>query len=646
MNNLAAIDIDYTFFRTRVSETVRLIAPPPSLTVSQWADKYRYVSSAVSDYPGQWKTDLVPFAREIMDSVNDPRVERIVVMKAARMAMTECINNAIGYFIDYDPTTILYVQQTLDTGRDYSNSILKYLVEDTPVLASKVAERKSRDSSATIMYKTFPGGNLKITGANSPRGFRMINRRVVICDDIDGFEDSVGREGDPVDLAIHRTDTSPNRKIILISSPSVKDFSRIEREFLNTDMRYYHVPCPYCGTVQQLEFGGEDKDFGLKWVSGRPDTAFYLCVHCHGRIMNYQKHAMLLKGVWIATAPFRKAAGFHVNQLYSNFIPWSDIVADWLNSHKSPLSLQVFVNTRLGDLFEDKYEKISDNTLYARREKYGPIVPMPGVLLTAGGDIQDDRIEIAINAWGKGEESWNIDHKILHGDTSQPEVWQLLDEYLLCPYLHESGKEIWISCIALDSGYRSKQVYAFVRRRYARYVKQKVIQRIISIKGASSSGKDIISTRARKSKKYHFEVGTDTAKDTLMAYLRNETPGNGYCHFPLERDHEYFRQLTAEKKIKVYDNRGYPKAIWKKKEGARNEALDCFVYAYAALQHLIKNYNLNLDRFIDQFMAHLPAQINAAVIEKKEKTAEEKVHIPTAPARQIGRRVISAGISL
>jgi phage terminase large subunit GpA-like protein len=623
---------DIAPLRSMIRRTAQVVAPPPKLTVSEWADRHRYVSPEVSSMPGQWRTEKVPYMREIMDCFNDPRIERVVVKKASRMAVTEGINNTIGFCIDYDPCGILYVQQSLDEGKKYSQAILDYLVRDTPPLLAKVAEKKSRDAAASIFQKTFPGGNLTITGANSPRGFRMVNKRVVICDDVDGFEEAVGREGNPVDLAIHRADTAPNRKIILVSKPTVKDFSRIDSEFDKSDKRFYHVPCPFCGGMQTLKFGGKETDYGLKWKDDNPETAHYLCEHCHEKIRDWQKAEMLLGGVWIATAPFVRTAGFHISQIYNPFIPWSDIVADWLRAQDSPKSLQSFINDRLGETWEDKHEKISDESLYGRREAYGPMVPMTAGLLTAGIDIQDDRIEIEVKAWGEGEENWNMDYKILYGDTATQDVWNRLDEYLLGPWLHKSGKFIWIACAAIDTGHRTKQVYEFIRSRQLREVSPGVRQMIIAVKGSSTPGDPIISERAKKISRYAvnlFKVGTDTAKDTIFGYLKiTGGGGRGYMHFRKELDHEYFKQLTAEKAFKVFDKHGYPHKVWKKKEGARNEALDCNVYALAALQYLVIHQKIKMEQMIEIFTA---------------AASEQKANTPAASQRPV-RRVRSNGV--
>lgn len=645
MNSVTLFDMDEIITAEIdgiIAEAAQVLKPPPDLKVSGWADERRWVSREVSSYPGRWQTSKVPYMREIMDCVNDKRVEEIVVQKGSRMALTEgLVNNTIGYHIDLDPCPILYAQQTLGEGQKYSNKILKYLLRDTPVLAGKVAEAKSRDSANTKLHKTFPGGDLTIIGANTPTGFRMIEVRIAIGDDIDGWEYEAGHEGDQVDLLRGRTDNAPDRKIILISSPSIKHFSRIEAEFNGSDKRFYHVPCPHCDHGQILRFGGKQFDYGFKWKNNDPETTYYLCEDCHKPIQEWHKTEMMNLGIWKATAPFTKRAGFHISRFYSLMYPWKGCVDKWLKAQKQPKKLQVVVNTIFGETYEDKSDSIKDTGLYARRENYGSEVPIEALVLTAGVDIQDDRIEIEVPGWGADEESWNMDYKIFVGDTAQQHegsVWDDLDKFLLTPLKNKKGEDVWIRCVAIDHGHRSKQVEAFVRARQARRVAPGIIQRIIAVKGSSHSGKPIIAARpAKKNKgKIHiYEVGTDTAKDTIFSYARLKEFGPGYMHYPigdedknyLGRDMEYFKQLTAEKVFKVLNKSGVWVRVWRKKEGARNEALDCRVYALAGLMHLVNNYGLNLNRMVEQLLI---------------VSSEEKPAVPVPGKGQ--RRIISRGV--
>ncbi len=596
-----------------IQRAVRLVAPPPKLTVSQWADRNRYLSREVASEPGKWRTDRVPYLRAIMDAMTDPTIERIVVMKAARMGATECINNAIGYFIEYDPCPILYVQQTIELGERYSKKILAPMIRDTPALATRVAEPRSRDSNSTILDKVFPGGDLTIVGANSPRGFRMVSKRVVICDDIDGFESNAGDEGDPVDLSIRRADTFSNRKIILISSPTIKGCSRIEAAFEDSDQRYFLVPCPSCGKYQRLIWGQ------LKFESKDPQATRYECEHCRTLIPNHAKGAMLRGGRWEATAPFRNTAGFHISKLYSPWVPWPAFVEEFLKAKKHPETLKVWVNTGLGETWDAQGgEGIDVDPLYARREHYGPTVPAGGLVLTAGVDCQGDRLEVEVVAWGRGEESWSMAYRVFHGSPAQPEVWADLDRCLSETYTQEeSGLTLRLSCTCVDTGgHFAQQAYAFVRPRQVR--------RIFAVKGINQPGRPLVGRPSINNlgKVKLFPVGVDTAKDLLFGRLRIQDPGPGYLHFPFHYSAEFFQQLTAEKAVTRY-HKGFPMRSWVKIR-ARNEALDCRVYAMAALGIL----NVNLDQLAQQW------DVKAGKIGQT---------LTAAPARR-GRRVIYRGM--
>lgn len=627
-----------------INRALGVLEPPPEMTVSEWADDRRYVSPSVSSYPGQWQTERVPYMREIMDCCNDPQIETITVMKASRMAVTEAlINNRIGYNVDLDPRSMLYVQQNLGEARKYSDLILKPLIEDTPVIANK-AFQGTKDTN-TKLIKTFRGCSLVLVGAKTSTGFRMIDALDVYCDDIDGADYAIGPEGDKVDLAIGRGDNVPEGylKNILVSSPTIKKHSRIEKWFDLSDKRYNNVPCPHCDAGQILKWGGKDKDFGFKWTGRDPETTYYLCEHCHKPIYEWHKDVMMNQGIWIPTAEFHGNAGFHISRFYSLFIPWKKTVRKFLDAGTNPGKLQVVVNTCFGETFERKSRTIESDTLYGRREMYGPLVPNEAPILTAGIDVQDNRVECEVVAWGKGEESWGMGYKVFWGDTTKPKAWDDLDKFLLTPLHNGNGNSLYILGIAIDYAFRPKQVASFVRPRQKRTVAQGVEQRIIATRGANKPGKPIIADKPFSDenigKMQYYWIGTDTAKDTISAYLsqkKNEF-GPGYMHFPAGNDDEgfegrdevYFKQLTSEKVFEVTDKYGETTRRWEKKDDERrNEALDCRVYALAALMHLVNNHGLNLDLYVSQVLE---------LIDKKQKGL-----IPAKPA---GRRVISKGIN-
>ena len=376
---------------------------PPKLTISQWADLYRYLSPEASAEPGKYLTSRAEYQRGIMDAFSAPEVERIVVMSSAQVGKTEILNNIVGYFIDQDPSTILNLQPTLEMAQTWSKDRLAPMVRDNECLAKKVRSSKSKDSDNTILHKLFPGGHITMVGANSPAGLASRPIRIVLCDEVDRYPLSAGAEGDPVNLAIKRTTTYWNKKIGLFSTPTIKGISRIEKAFLESDQRYYFVPCPHCGVYQRLRWGQ------VKYSKDNVKEAFYECEHCGGHLSDSDRYRAIAKGYWEAQTEFKGVAGFHLNELYSPWRKISDIVKDFLEAKDKPDTLKTWVNTSLGETWEEAGEALDPDSLEARTEDYKKI-PKGGVVLTAGVDTQDDRLEVEITAWGKGEESWLVDY--------------------------------------------------------------------------------------------------------------------------------------------------------------------------------------------------------------------------------------------
>lgn len=549
------------------------VAPPPNLTTSQWADAHRVISAGKSSEPGRWRTNRTPYLRELMDVAHDPRVHTIVGMKPARMGFTEVLINTILRHIAIDPAPIMYVQQTVEMAETFSKAMLWPAMRDTPVIEAIIAAARSRDSSHTILYKEFPGGDVGMVGANSPRGFRMVAKKIIMCDDVDGFEQNVGDEGDAIDLAIRRADSFPDKKIWIISSPTIKGVSRVAAAWEESDKRRYFVPCPHCGHEQVLIWGQ------LKFVSRHPVQAEYECIECHARILHREKMGMLRKGRWTATAEFSGVAGFHLNKLYSPFVTWNSMVEEWLRAKETPERLQVFVNTALAETYDTNAgEKVDAHALTSRREAYGPMLPESVVLLTAGIDVQQDRLEVEVVGWGKGEESWGIERRVLRGDLTNLEgdAWTALAGFLGKTYEHPVGTPLAISGTCIDTGYNTKEVYAWV-------IKQRS-GGLFASKGSSAFGAPVFVAPHRGQKTVArvrlYVVGASTLKMTLFERLKKTVPGPGYLHFPESYGEEFFTQLTAEKLV-TRMKAGFPRREWVK-EG-RNEALDCRVLAMAAL---------------------------------------------------------------
>jgi len=529
-----------------------------------------------------------------MDAITDPSITNITVKKSARIGWTKILNHTIGYYMQHDPCPILLVQPTIEDAKGYSTDEIEPMLRDTAILKGLVEDKRHRDTKNKILSKGFPGGRLHLIGADSPRGFRRITTRVNLYDEVDGWRVST-TEGDQLTLAKRRTDTFWNRKILAGSTPTIKDHSRIDGLFEKSDQRFYFVPCPHCDHGQVLKWGNKDTDYGFKWEKGKPESVYYLCEHCQGKIYHHHKKAMIELGEWKATREIKDHAGFHIWAAYS-YSPnaaWEVLIHEWeeIMKHKRASEIQGFVNTVMGECFEEMNAVVlDDEKIMARREDYPAEVPMRACVLTAGVDTQDDRLEVEVIAWGRGEESWGIEYRIFNGSPAGQEVWDALDKFLSKSYQHESGISMNISAVCIDSGgHFTKQVYA--------YTKQREVRQIYSTKGASTSGKPIVSgpTMNNIDKAKVYIIGTDTAKDILYGRLRIEKEGPGYCHFPMAYDEEWFKQLTAERVIYRQGKRE-----WDLPMGKRNEAMDIRNYALAALQILRPDWDhLELANFGD-----------------------------------------------
>jgi len=569
------------------------LRPDLALTVSEWADANRRLSSKASAEPGPWRTSRTPYLKEPMDCLSSSsNVQRVVMMFAAQTGKTEAGSNWLGYVINSAPGPMLLVQPTVEMAKRLSKQRLESLISETPCLADKIAPARSRDSGNTMFAKEFPGGMMLLTGANSATGLRSTPCRYIFMDEVDAFPADVDGEGDPVSLAEKRATTFARRKILLTSTPTVKDFSRIEAEYLRSDQRRFYVPCPKCSEMQWLKWAQ------LKWADNDASTVRYECEKCKEQFAEIHKPMMLRQGEWRATAPCDgKTAGFHLSGLYSplGWLSWVDMVDDFLRAKADAPMLKSFVNTRLAETWEEDYaSKVSADGLIAKRLNYASGICPDGVLLlTAGVDVQDNRLAISVWGWGEAETGWLIWHQEVMGDPTQIEVWGQLDQVLATAWATESDKELKITQMAIDSGgHCTHEVYNYVRER--------IRQGVVAIKGSSKRGSAAVSkgnkvdvnTKGRTLKRgvTLFSVGSDTIKTTLFGRMKHNDEGPGGLRFGLAADGEYFEQLTAEKQTLRY-LRGFPIREWVKKPSARNEALDCAVYAYAALQLSYRKFN-------------------------------------------------------
>jgi len=567
--------------------------PPVRMNVSEWADTYRRLSSESSAEVGQWKTDRAPYQRGMMDACQERGVLTVVLMTSAQIGKTEILLNLLGYHIHLDPSPILFLQPTLDMAESVSKTRLATMIRDVPELSALIADPKSRDSGNTLLTKNFPGGHVTLVGANSPSSLASRPIRVVIADEVDRYPSSAGTEGDPLLLATKRTATFRNRRIVMVSTPTVKGQSRIEKAWDTSDKRRFHVPCPHCNSYQPLvweriAYDEKEPEEGRRLVE-------YQCIECGVFIDESHKRNMLEKGRWVATGKYRGHIGFHINELYSPWRRWVEIVEDYLKAREDSQMLKVWWNTSLGLPFEEQGEVPDAQRLFERRERYAQgSVPEGGLFLTAGVDVQADRIECQVVAWGAGLESWSVDFRRFFGESNEPEVWNQLRDYLRRAFPHASGTKLAIQKVALDTGYRTSDVYRFTRTFPTGLVLPiKGQDRLTSPLGTPKK----VEFKPKTGKKNRQEmavhqVGVSYLKSELYGWLRLPMPTGegesftpGYCHFP-EYDKEFFLQLTAEQLVTEINQRTRrPKSQWVLMR-PRNEALDTWIYARAAAAYL------------------------------------------------------------
>jgi len=561
-----------------VSKTNQIWKAPPTLKISEWADKYRRLSPESSAEAGQWRTDRAEYQRGILDAFNNPNIERIVVMTSSQVGKTEILLNAIGYYIDHNPSPMLCVQPTLAMGQAFSKDRLAAMIRDSDKLKDSVKDARSRDSGNTTMHKAFAGGHISIVGSNSASGLASRPIRILLMDEVDRYETSAGSEGSPISLAIARTKTFWNRKIFMCSTPTVKGISAIEDAFEESDQRYYYVPCPECNHKQVLKWKN------VVWDDEKPETANYACDGCGAVISESKKQWMIKNGEWIATKPTNKVAGFHISELYSVWSTWADMAKNFLEAKKNPETLKTFINTSLGESWEEQGDSVEYETLLERRLNYDfTNIPEDVLVLTAGCDVQKDRIELQLVGWGKDYLAYVCDYKIFWGDPNSQNVWSDLDAYLKKRFKTDSDRIIPISCTTIDSGgHHTNMVYQFTKPRQGR--------RVFAIKGLSTAGKPIANrpTFVGKNKAVLYGVGTDSAKEAIFARLATD-PDQTTLHFCSDLDEEYFKQLTAEKRITKFV-RGRKTLAWKQIR-PRNEALDTLVYNFAAIYILNPNFD-------------------------------------------------------
>ena len=592
----AYTDHDPTFaYNPFLAGLMNGLEPIENLSISEWADKYRQLPKTSSAEYGKFRTSRTPYNKEVMDCLSPQSpVKEVCYVKPTQIGGTDGVgNNKLLHTAHKNPGPCLMILPTIELARRHSKSKIDPSVKAMDCMRGLIrnaqGDKKQGDS---ILIKEFPGGFWMFLGGNSAGALRSVSIRDLIIDDLDGMELEVGEEGDPVEIIKKRTDSfSASSKILYISTPTSTENSRIWKIYKSFDQCKYHVPCPFCSHMQELVWGGPDSDFGLKWADHDPDTAKYMCGHCHKLIPETKKTWMLNNGIWVPLHPeITKFRSFQLSSLYSPYgwVSWSKMVDEWLKSNKDVRKRKVFVNTRLGLPFEEKGTQPQWKELKALASLYDVWEAPIGVgLVTGGVDVQPNRLAVLLRGWGKGEESWLIYWTEIFGDTNTDDPWDQLETLFYHPIMHKFGFPIPISCIAVDSGNQTHTVYNFVRRRPTRY---------IATKGMSTPNNPILGRPSKQDVSYKgsiiksgvelWPVGADTAKSTIYgrfeSTIADPQPGPGRYHFPMSLPDDYYRQITSEKHITKYKKDGFAKKEWFLPSGNRNEALDCEVLALAA----------------------------------------------------------------
>lgn len=620
-----------------VQKALSGMMPPDDLTVSQWAEAKRRLSAESAAEPGPWRTERTPYLRAPMDAFTDPKVRHIVMVAASQVGKSEFINNCIGYIIDEDPGSILFVQPTTIDAQEYSKLRIAPMIRDCPTLNSKVAGPKSRDSKNTILQKAYPGGILTLCGSTEAHALCSKPIRYVFGDERDRWATSAGNEGDPWDLAMARQTTFYNAKAVEVSTPTVKGASHIEAAYATGTMERWKSRCPHCGKYHEICWKDIRYEYSTSEAAGRktykiqPGSIFYVCPSCAA--VSSELEMKRADAKWEAENPTAYDQGtrsFWLNAFVSQWASWESIILKYLNAIGNTRKLQVVYNTCFGELWEDRGNLQDEDSLLARREEYPAELPDGVLVLTAGVDTQDDRMEYEIVGHGHFGETWGIEKGIVMGRPDADATWAKLDEMVFDRVLrfeNDVGLKVSMSFVD-EGGHFTQDVRLQCRARIGK--------KVFCIKGMS--GPDKPYTAPPKQMKivvgqrfigmcWQYQLGVDAGKQIIMDNLSVLTPGEKYCHFPRRDDYgsAYFAGLLSERLIYKATNK--QPWVWEKLPGhERNEALDCRNYAMAAFKALPKNLD-EIDRRLKE-----AAQAKTQAVSKSAPPPAKHAAAPKRPA--------------
>lgn len=578
-----------TVLETR-RRALRALIPPPRLRLSEWIETHMRLPEGVSALPG--RVTLWPYQREIADAISDPELERVTLVKPVRVGFTTLLTGALASYVANEPSPILALLPTEADCRDYVVSDLEPIFEATPALRGLLSADADETGRNTLLSRRFAGGSLKIVAAKSPRNLRRHNVRVLLIDEADAMEP--GAEGSPITLAERRTLSFANRKIIIGSTPTIEETSNVLRSYARSDRRVFEVACPECGHWHEITWGD------IQWPEGEPERAHYVCPECGSVVEERHKAAMVEGGRWRATAPHVHGhAGFRLNALVSTLAnaSWGKLAAEFVEAKRSPDTLQVFVNTILAQGWREAAEEIDEAALAARAEPFGlDAIPPDVLVITAGVDVQRDRLEIVFLGWSR-DEVFVLGQSVIYGDPAGDDVWSELDDALRTIWKHPAGGILRVDAAGVDAGdgETMDRVVAFCRARMAR--------RIYALKGATGNRPAIKASDTKGAKL--FIVGVDGLKGQLASRLtRGRT-----VRFSDRLEARFYEELASERLIMRYV-RGAPVRLWERIPGRRAESLDCVIYGMA-VRNLV---TANLDRREDEVAsATMPKKAPAVV---------------------------------
>lgn len=558
--------------------SLAMLIPPPRLALSEWIEEHLHLPEDVSSMPGRVR--LWPYQHGIADAIGDPEVERVTVVKPVRVGFTSLLTGALASFVANDPSPVLVLLPTAADCRDYMVSDIEPIFGATPTVRTLLAADNGDEDRNTLLSRRFPGGTLKIVTAKAPRNLRRHNVRILMIDEADAME--IGAEGSPIKLAERRTLSFANRKIILGSTPLLEETSHVLRAYAESDQRVFEVPCPACGGFHEIQWQH------IEWEPDKPETAAFRCPSCNELIDERHKSAMVEGGAWRAQRPEVKGhAGFRLNALVSGLsnASWGRLAAEFIRAKDDPAQLQTFVNTLLAQGWREATDELDEANLLSRREPFDLDNLPPEVLaLTAGVDVQDDRLEVTIAGWGREADMFVLGHRVIWGTPDDDETWRDLDDLLLTRFRHPKGGTLRIDAACVDSGDGdwTDRVYQFCFPRLSR--------RVMAIKGVFGSRPALQMSQGKVKGGRLFLVGVDGIKTLILSRL-----GRGQSiRFSESLEAVWFEQLASERKVLRY-SRGQPVRRFERKVGARAEALDCVVYAYAARQGVSVDFNARED---------------------------------------------------